>query len=84
MPLTNNVHSTREVTSMTASSFKEFLYQHHSNAHQLKDVFRCAYGTAWKKVRNPELITVGDLLNMDACGVASLDELFGVIKELRK
>ena len=66
------------------TSFKEFLYHKHSNANKLKDVFGCSYATAWKKVNNPKLITVGELISMDACGVASLDELLSAIKELKK
>lgn len=69
---------------MDTSSFKEFLYHKHSNANKLKDVFGCSYATAWKKVNNPKLITVGELISMDACGVASLDELLSAIKELKK
>lgn len=69
---------------MNTASFKEFLYLHHTNAHKLMDVFGCSYGTAWKKVRNPKLLTVGDILNMDACGIASLDEVVDAIKEMKK
>ena len=69
---------------MNTSSFKEFLYHKHSNANKLKDVFGCSYATAWKKVNNPKLITVGELMSMDACGVASLQELFEAIQEMRK
>ena len=62
----------------------ELLHCKHSNANKLKGVIGCSYETAWRKMKNPKLFTVADLLNIEACGVATLDELLVAIKEMRR
>ena len=53
------------------------------NANKLKEPLKCGYATAWRKVKDPKLFTVGDLLNMNACGAVSLQELFEAINEMK-
>ena len=68
----------------TYQPIPELLHCKHSNANKLQDVIGCSYATAWRKMKNPKLFTVADLLNIDACGVASLEELFGAVKEMKR
>lgn len=68
---------------MNNDSIPDLIYRHRSNANKLKDVLECGYATAWNKMKNPRRFTVGDLLDIDACGVVSLDELFLAIKEMK-
>ncbi len=67
--------------NMNAKPFQELIYSKRHNANKLKAILECSYATAWKKMKNPSLFTIGDLLDMDACGVATLEEIYQAIRK---
>lgn len=62
---------------------EELFYHLHENANTLKEVWNCSYATARKKLKNPMFLTLGEIYEVEACGIVSFQEVINAIKDWR-
>ena len=70
-------------TKKKLNPLEELFYRLHENANTLKDVWNCSYATARKKLKNPSFLTLGEIYEVEACGIVSFDEIMNAIKDWR-